>query len=59
MASYVKKGLKTLRSLFETIKSCIIKFISKISKEVMDGGLFSALTWTFEDDNIWVIDSED
>lgn len=57
MERCMKVGLNTLRSLLESIKGCIIKFISKLSKEVMDGSLNSALTSSFEDDNTWVIDS--
>ena len=34
-----------------------MKFISKLSKRVMDGTFFSALTSTLEDDNILVIES--
>lgn len=53
----MKKGIKALRRLLETIKGCTIEFIYKLSKDVMDGSLFFTLIGTFEDDSIWVINS--
>lgn len=53
----MKKGLKTLWGLLEVAKEFVIKVISKLLKVVKDGGFFSVLTGTFEDDNMWIIDS--
>lgn len=53
MAIYMKEGLKALRIILESINGCIIKFISNLSKEFMDGSIFYTLTGSFEDDNTW------
>ena len=34
-----------------------MKIISKLAKEVTDGTLLSALSSTFKDENVWVIDN--
>ena len=57
MARIMKKCFKLLGNLIVTIKESILKVISKLSKELMDGSFFSALSSTFKDDNVWVINS--
>jgi len=55
MARVVRNGFKFLRNLATSIKNWILKIISKISKEVIDGSFLFDLSRTFKDDNIWVI----
>ena len=57
MARVIKKGFKFLGNLDISIKGYILKVISNLAKEVMDGSLFFALSRTFRGENVWVIDS--
>lgn len=57
MTRVIKKGFKLLGNLTISIKNFLLKIISKLSKEVVHGNLFSNLSDTFKDENVWVIDS--
>ena len=57
MTRVIRKGFKVLGNLATSIKNCLLKIISKLTKEVADGSLFSTLSGTFKDENVWVIDS--
>ena len=52
MASHLKQGIKAFGNLLLSIKNYMTK-----TSTTKDKGLFSALTGTFEDENIWVINS--
>ena len=54
----MKKGFKFLENLTISIKNYISKIISKLAKEVADGSLFSTLSNTFKDENVWIIDND-
>lgn len=51
VTSHLNQGIKALWNLLLSIKNSMTKTSTK------DNGLFLALNSTFEDDNIWVIDS--
>ena len=55
MARVINKGFKFVGNLTTFIKGFILKIISKL--EVMDGSLFFALSGTFKNENVWVIDN--
>ena len=50
VANHLKKGIKEAWNLLFTPKKKVTK--------TKDEGLFSALIGTFQDENIWVIDSK-
>lgn len=57
MASYMKQGINIIERFLIFTKYCVIKFISMLSKDTMDKGLFFSLTCTFNDEYLWIIDS--
>jgi len=52
MTRVLKKGFKFIRNLATSIKDYMLKIISKIVKEVIDGSFFSALSEIFKDENV-------
>jgi len=57
MTRVMEKGFNFFGYLTTSIKNCIFKVISRLVKKVIEGSLFSDLSDTFKDENVWVIDS--
>lgn len=53
MTRVMEKGFRFLGNL----STSILKIISKLAKEAVEGSMFSALSDTFKNDKVWVIDS--
>lgn len=57
MTRFMKKGFKFLGDLATPIMNYIFNIISKLEKKAIEGSLFSAISSTFKDENVWVIDN--